>query len=76
MKQKVDFTLTASPHGDSIDSSTRPGAPTISDPSTAGNLLLFDGENDLAKGEKLSLHSYKRNNTTMYFLFPSQSLLV
>ncbi|CAI8585292.1 unnamed protein product [Vicia faba] len=61
---KGSFVLTASPHGDSVDSSARPGAPSISEPNTADNLLLFDGENELAEGEKRSLHSYKRNNVT------------
>lgn len=59
---KGSFVLTASPHGDSVDSSARPGAPSISEPNTADNLLLFDGENDLPEGEKRSLHSNKRNN--------------
>ncbi|KAL4321711.1 chromatin modification-related protein EAF1 B isoform X1 [Arachis hypogaea] len=59
---KGSFALTASPHGDSVDSSARPGAPSLSEPNTADNLLLFDGVNELAKGEKRSLHSSKRNN--------------
>ncbi|XP_057437066.1 chromatin modification-related protein EAF1 B-like isoform X4 [Lotus japonicus] len=59
---KGSFVLTASPHGDSVDSSVRPGAPSISEPNTADNLLLFDGENELAQGEKRSMHSKKRYN--------------
>ncbi|XP_004514270.1 chromatin modification-related protein EAF1 B-like isoform X2 [Cicer arietinum] len=59
---KGSFVLTASPHGDSVDSSARPGAPSISEPNTADNLLLFDGENELPEGEKRFLHSNKRNN--------------
>ncbi|KAK7373646.1 hypothetical protein VNO80_07061 [Phaseolus coccineus] len=58
---KGSFVLTASPHGDSVDSSARPGVPSLSEPNTADNLLLFDGENELP-GEKRSLHSNKRNN--------------
>lgn len=54
--------MTASPHGDSVDSSARPGVPSLSEPNTADNLLLFDGENELLEGEKRSLHSNKRNN--------------
>lgn len=54
--------MTASPHGDSVDSSARPGVPSLSEPNTADNLLLFDGENELPEGEKRSLHSNKRNN--------------
>ncbi|XP_020218821.1 chromatin modification-related protein EAF1 B isoform X2 [Cajanus cajan] len=59
---KGSFVLTASPHGDSVDSSARPGVPSLSEPNTADNLLLFDGENELPEGEKRSLHSNKRNN--------------
>ena len=54
--------MTASPHGDSVDSSARPGAPSLSEPNTADNLLLFDGVNELPESEKKSLHSNKRNN--------------
>ncbi|CAL0328210.1 unnamed protein product [Lupinus luteus] len=57
---KGSFALTASPHGDSVDSSSRPGAP-FSEPNTADNLLLFDGENELLEGKKRSLHSNKRH---------------
>ncbi|KAK7395387.1 hypothetical protein VNO78_15943 [Psophocarpus tetragonolobus] len=59
---KGSFVLTASPHGDSVDSSARPGIPSLSEPNTADNLLLFDGENELPEGRKRSLHSNKRNN--------------
>ncbi|TKY66125.1 Chromatin modification-related protein EAF1 A [Spatholobus suberectus] len=59
---KGSFVLTASPHGDSVDSSARPGVPSLSEPNTADNLLLFDGENELPEGQKRSLHSNKRNN--------------
>ena len=54
--------MTASPHGDSVDSSARPGPPSANEPNTADNLLLFDGENELAETEKRSLHSNKRKN--------------
>ncbi|KAE9622154.1 putative nucleoplasmin ATPase transcription factor MYB-HB-like family [Lupinus albus] len=57
---KGSFALTASPHGDSVDSSARPGAP-FSEPNTADNLLLFDGENELLEGKKRYLHSNKRH---------------
>ncbi|KAK7293095.1 hypothetical protein RJT34_15956 [Clitoria ternatea] len=59
---KGSFVLTASPHGDSVDSSARPGVPSLSEPNTADNLLLFDGENELPESEKRSQHSNKRNN--------------
>ncbi|KAJ1409572.1 Helicase/SANT-associated domain [Sesbania bispinosa] len=59
---KGSFALTASPHGDSVDSSARPGPPLASEPNTADNLLLFDGENDLPDSEKRCLHPNRRNN--------------
>ncbi|XP_019413028.1 PREDICTED: chromatin modification-related protein EAF1 B-like isoform X2 [Lupinus angustifolius] len=61
---KGSFALTASPHGDSVDSSARPGA-SFSEPNTADNLLLFDGENELLEGKKRSLHSNKRHNIAL-----------
>ncbi|KAK7389407.1 hypothetical protein VNO78_24425 [Psophocarpus tetragonolobus] len=59
---KGSFALTASPHGDSVDSSARPGAPLGGEPNTADNLLLFDGENELPETERRCLHSNRRNN--------------
>ncbi|KAE9618018.1 putative nucleoplasmin ATPase transcription factor MYB-HB-like family [Lupinus albus] len=58
---KGSFALTASPHGDSVDSNARPGAP-FNEPNTADNLLLFDCEIELPEGKKRSLHSNKRNS--------------
>ncbi|XVF81191.1 hypothetical protein PTKIN_Ptkin15bG0136800 [Pterospermum kingtungense] len=58
---KGSFALTASPHGDSLESSGRPGVPAVCEPNTADNLLLFDGVNGLPEGERKSLHSRKRN---------------
>ncbi|KAK6940532.1 Helicase/SANT-associated domain [Dillenia turbinata] len=52
---KGSFALTASPHGDSVESSGRPGAPIICEPNSADNLLLL-GENELLEGEKNTLH--------------------
>ncbi|KAK6937645.1 hypothetical protein RJ641_031153 [Dillenia turbinata] len=52
---KGSFALTASPHGDSVESSGRPGAPIICEPNSGDNLLLLDGENELLEGEKNSL---------------------
>jgi len=57
---KGSFALTASPHADSVDSSARPGPPLASEPNTADNLLLFDGENELPETERRCLN--KRNN--------------
>ncbi|XVE78092.1 hypothetical protein DITRI_Ditri13aG0116000 [Diplodiscus trichospermus] len=58
---KGSFALTASPHGDSVESSGRPGVPAVCEPNSADNLLLFDGENELPEGERKSVHSRKRN---------------
>ena len=60
VKQKGSFALTASPHGDSVESSGRPGGPTVCEPNSADNLLLFDGENEIFN--KNSLHPSRRNN--------------
>ncbi|KAG5514942.1 hypothetical protein RHGRI_036097 [Rhododendron griersonianum] len=43
------FALTTSPHGDSLESSGRPGAPTVCGPICTDNLLLFDLESDFLK---------------------------
>ncbi|XP_062078466.1 chromatin modification-related protein EAF1 B-like [Humulus lupulus] len=59
---KGSFALTASPHGDSVDSSGRPGVPTVCEPNTADNLLLFDGDHDLPEGERNSVRPNRRNN--------------
>lgn len=59
---KGSFALTASPHGDSVDSSGRPGVPAVCEPNTADNLLLFDGDHDLPDGERNSLRPSRRNN--------------
>lgn len=53
---KGSFALTASPHGDSVESSGRPGAPTVCEPNTADNLLLFDGESEFLEDERNSAH--------------------
>ncbi|KAK8611734.1 hypothetical protein V6N13_131777 [Hibiscus sabdariffa] len=58
---KGSFVLTASPHGDSVESSGRPGVPVACEPNSADNLLLFDCENELPEGERKSIHPCKRN---------------
>ncbi|XWS47236.1 hypothetical protein CRYUN_Cryun14cG0135200 [Craigia yunnanensis] len=58
---KGSFALTASPHGDSVESSGRPGVPAVCEPNTADNLLFFYGENELPEGERKSVHPCKRN---------------
>ena len=41
------------------------GAPLASEPNTADNLLLFDGENELPETERRCLHSNRRNNIAL-----------
>ncbi|KAI8523225.1 hypothetical protein RHMOL_Rhmol13G0056700 [Rhododendron molle] len=55
------FALTASPHGDSLERSGRPGAPTVCEPICADNLLLFDHESKFFEGETNSLHPTRSN---------------
>ncbi|KAI3912563.1 hypothetical protein MKW92_019843 [Papaver armeniacum] len=59
---KGSFALTASPPGDSVESSGRPGATTGRETNTADNLLLFDTENDIAEGER---NSKRPNRSTL-----------
>ncbi|XP_016650804.1 PREDICTED: chromatin modification-related protein EAF1 B-like isoform X1 [Prunus mume] len=59
---KGSFALTASPRGDSVESSGRPEVPTLCEPNSADNLLLFDGDNDVPDGERNSMHLSRRNN--------------
>ncbi|CAH2052616.1 unnamed protein product [Thlaspi arvense] len=61
---KDSFALTASPHGDSVESSGRPGVPTISEPNTADNLLLFDSENKSVEGEINFRYPNRQNRTS------------
>ncbi|KAL7587536.1 hypothetical protein Lser_V15G38958 [Lactuca serriola] len=44
---KGSFAITASPHGDSVESSGRLGAPSVCEPNSADNLMLFDGANNI-----------------------------
>lgn len=46
-----------------MESSGRPGVPTISEPNTADNLLLFDSENKSVEGE-INLRYPNRQNRT------------
>ncbi|XP_011024664.1 PREDICTED: uncharacterized protein LOC105125769 isoform X3 [Populus euphratica] len=57
---KGSFPLTASPHGDSVESSGRPGATPVCEPNSADN---FDGENELLEVERKRKHP-RRNNVT------------
>ncbi|PSR89682.1 Chromatin modification-related protein EAF1 B like, partial [Actinidia chinensis var. chinensis] len=58
---KGSFALATSPHGDSVESSGRPGDPTICEPNCADNLLLLDGESEHFEGERNSLHPTRSN---------------
>lgn len=58
---KGSFALTASPRGDSVESSGRPGAVLARETNTADNLLLFDRENDTVEGERVSKHRGRSN---------------
>ncbi|XP_038877294.1 chromatin modification-related protein EAF1 B-like [Benincasa hispida] len=51
---KGSFVLTASPHGDSVESSGIPGPPSTCEPNSADNLLLLRGANELSGGERTS----------------------
>ncbi|KAL2239209.1 UNVERIFIED_CONTAM: Chromatin modification-related protein EAF1 B [Sesamum indicum] len=52
---KGSFAFTASPHGDSVESSDRPGA-TPCEPNSADNLMLFDAEQEFSEGGRSFLH--------------------
>ncbi|KAJ9548053.1 LOW QUALITY PROTEIN: hypothetical protein OSB04_020596 [Centaurea solstitialis] len=56
---KGSFAITASPHGDSVESSGRLGAPSACEPNSADNLMLFDGENKFQEIERKPLHEDK-----------------
>ncbi|KAK6145110.1 hypothetical protein DH2020_021930 [Rehmannia glutinosa] len=52
---KGSFAFTASPHGDSVESSGRLGANPC-EPNSADNLMLFDAEREFSEGDRNSLH--------------------
>ncbi|CAI0561060.1 unnamed protein product [Linum tenue] len=61
-KAKGSFPLTASPHGDSVESSGQPGPTTVCEPNSADN---FDGQNDLLGGDRNHRHLIKRNGVAL-----------
>lgn len=61
---KDSFALASSPHGDSVESSGRPAVPTVSEPNTADNLLLFDSGNKSVEGENSLSYLNKQNRTS------------
>ncbi|KAI7748261.1 hypothetical protein M8C21_000375 [Ambrosia artemisiifolia] len=56
---KGSFAITASPHGDSVESSARLGAPSVCEPNSADNIMLLKESSDSAVLE-LPKKSYKR----------------
>ncbi|KAG8371734.1 hypothetical protein BUALT_Bualt13G0118900 [Buddleja alternifolia] len=56
---KGSFAFTASPHGDSVESSGRLGAPR--EPNSADNLMLFDAEHESLEGDQNSLRPSRTN---------------
>lgn len=67
---KGSFAITASPHGDSVESSGRPGAHSACEPNSADNLMLFDGENDSVEVGRNSRQPSKKNGTLAEHSFP------
>ncbi|XP_060177044.1 chromatin modification-related protein EAF1 B-like isoform X1 [Lycium barbarum] len=60
---KGSFAITTSAHGDSVESSGRPGAPQLCEPNSADNLMLFDGENKFVGGDRGYRHPPRSNVT-------------
>ncbi|KAL3517807.1 hypothetical protein ACH5RR_020396 [Cinchona calisaya] len=58
---KGSFAFATSPHGDSVESSGRPGVNSTCEPNSADNLMLFDGENDSIEGDRVSAHPNRTN---------------
>ncbi|KVH94229.1 HAS subgroup, partial [Cynara cardunculus var. scolymus] len=52
---KGSFAVTASPHGDSVGSSGRLGGPSVCEPNSADNLVLFGGDSKFRELEKRSV---------------------
>ncbi|THU64208.1 hypothetical protein C4D60_Mb01t24050 [Musa balbisiana] len=59
---KGSFTLAASPHGESVESSGRPGGSVGREPNIGDNLLLLNRENNKLHGEKNAKHRSKRGS--------------
>ncbi|KAK4804301.1 hypothetical protein SAY86_004118 [Trapa natans] len=62
---KGSFALPASPHGDSVESSGRPGPPSISGRKNTDYSVLFDGENEMLEGDKNENYLGWKNNITL-----------
>uniref|UniRef100_A0A0E0LRU8 Myb-like domain-containing protein n=1 Tax=Oryza punctata TaxID=4537 RepID=A0A0E0LRU8_ORYPU len=61
---KGSFAFAASPHGDSVESSGKPGSSSCRDANTADNLMLLDGDTSNTGGEKLVKRGTKRTNVS------------
>ncbi|KAJ8534575.1 hypothetical protein K7X08_016303 [Anisodus acutangulus] len=60
---KGSFAITASPHGDSAESSGRLEAPQLCEPNSADNLMLFDGKNEFIEGDRSCRYPGRSNLT-------------
>uniref|UniRef100_A0A0D9XV79 Myb-like domain-containing protein n=1 Tax=Leersia perrieri TaxID=77586 RepID=A0A0D9XV79_9ORYZ len=61
---KGSFACAASPHGDSVESSGKPGSSSCRDANTGDNLMLLDGDTSNTGGEKLVKRGTKRTNAS------------
>ncbi|WVZ69973.1 hypothetical protein U9M48_018684 [Paspalum notatum var. saurae] len=59
---KGSFAFAASPHGDSVESSGKPGNSLCREGNTADNLMLLDGDTSNIGGEKIAKRGTKRTN--------------
>ncbi|KAJ1284029.1 hypothetical protein BS78_03G172500 [Paspalum vaginatum] len=59
---KGSFAFAASPHGDSVESSGKPGNSLCREGNTADNLMLLDGDTSNIGGEKIAKRGTKRAN--------------
>ncbi|CAM0881456.1 unnamed protein product [Alopecurus aequalis] len=60
---KGSFAFDASPHGDSVESSGKPGSSSCREANTADNLMLLDGDTSNIGGEELVKSGTKRTFT-------------
>ncbi|CAL5049927.1 unnamed protein product [Urochloa decumbens] len=67
---KGSFAFAASPHGDSVESSGKPGNSLCREGNTADNLMLLDGDTSNIGGEKIVRRGTKRANAA-----PAEQLL-
>ncbi|KAI3782887.1 hypothetical protein L2E82_12945 [Cichorium intybus] len=71
---KGSFAITASPHGDSVESSGRLGAtPSVCEPNSADNLMLFDGGNTTTLSKLDVGHVSKESGDSAVLELPKKS---